>query len=101
MGIDPLSDSVGPEFSCPGAIKSPTVDFVLLFEIRKAWTVVLNSDECSYRCWTVLLSNRVTVVLTLIFICLIRRSIGHTDHADFRVESPLARGSPDAATSTW
>ncbi|KAL2718106.1 hypothetical protein V1478_011982 [Vespula squamosa] len=25
----------------------------------------------------------------------------HAGHADFRVESPLARGSPDAATSTW
>ncbi|KAL2736088.1 hypothetical protein V1477_012662 [Vespula maculifrons] len=30
-----------------------------------------------------------------------RRLFDHAGHANFRVESPLARGSPDAATSTW
>ncbi|KAL2742122.1 hypothetical protein V1477_009751 [Vespula maculifrons] len=29
-----------------------------------------------------------------------RRLFDHAGHANFRVESPLARGSPDAATST-
>ncbi|KAL2734975.1 hypothetical protein V1477_013501 [Vespula maculifrons] len=28
-----------------------------------------------------------------------RRLFDHAGHANFRVESPLARGSPDAATS--
>ncbi|KAL2749505.1 LOW QUALITY PROTEIN: hypothetical protein V1477_002445, partial [Vespula maculifrons] len=31
--------------------RSPMVEFVLLFEIRKARTVVLNSGVCSCRCW--------------------------------------------------
>ncbi|KAL2715401.1 hypothetical protein V1478_015099 [Vespula squamosa] len=35
------------------------------------------------------------------FICLKRRLFDHADLANFRVESSLARGSPDAATSTW
>nr|KAF7415667.1 hypothetical protein H0235_012259 [Vespula pensylvanica] len=30
-----------------------------------------------------------------------RRLLDHAGLANFRVESPLARGSPDAATSTW
>ncbi|KAF7401050.1 hypothetical protein HZH68_006870 [Vespula germanica] len=29
------------------------------------------------------------------------RLFDHAGHANFRVESPLVRGSPDAATSTW
>ncbi|KAL2750808.1 LOW QUALITY PROTEIN: hypothetical protein V1477_000911 [Vespula maculifrons] len=30
-----------------------------------------------------------------------RRLFDHAGHANFRVEPPLARGSPDAATSSW
>ncbi|KAL2745116.1 hypothetical protein V1477_006533 [Vespula maculifrons] len=71
MGIDPLSDSVGPEFS----------------HGRSCLTAMNVATDVGWSCYP--------------FICLIRRSIGHTDHADFRVESPLALGSPDAATSTW
>nr|KAF7431311.1 hypothetical protein H0235_004235 [Vespula pensylvanica] len=77
MGIDPLSDSVGPEFS----------------HGRSCLTAVNVATDVGRSCYP--------FYRGLSFICLVRRSIGHTDHADFRVESPLARGSPDAATSTW
>ncbi|KAF7382070.1 hypothetical protein HZH66_013502 [Vespula vulgaris] len=80
--------------------RSPMVEFVLLFEIRKARTVVLNSGVCSCRCWDGPVIRKRG--LTLFQIALGTKILeDHVGHADFSVESPLACGSPDAATSTW
>ncbi|KAF7383114.1 hypothetical protein HZH68_014963 [Vespula germanica] len=80
--------------------RSSIVEFVLLFEIRKARTVVLNSGVCSCRCWDGPVIRKRG--LTLFQIALGTKILeDHAGHADFSAESPLACGSPDAATSTW
>ncbi|KAF7413582.1 hypothetical protein HZH68_002071 [Vespula germanica] len=46
----------------------------------------------------------IVIIITVTVIIIIinqRRLFDHAGHANIRVESPLARGSPDAATSTW